>query len=112
MGGEIAPVIWDKPLALLADDVLVLCSDGLTDGVSDTEIAEIAGRLPPGQACEALIAAALAAGGHDNISVGLVRVGVETEQTARSGQTTRRLRPDAGQTRRVEPANHGMRHDG
>ena len=79
---EIEPIIWEKPLALLAGDVFVLCSDGLSGAVSDAAIAEIAGRLPPGEACEALIAAAIAAGGHDNISVGVLRVSVE--QTAGS----------------------------
>ncbi|MBV9982347.1 protein phosphatase 2C domain-containing protein, partial [Bradyrhizobium sp.] len=82
MGPEIEPIIWQKPLTLLADDVIVLCSDGLSGAVPDAEIGDIAGRLPPGEACEALIAAANAAGGHDNISVGVVRVAVENEQTA------------------------------
>jgi len=82
---EIEPIIWQRPLALLAGDVLVLCSDGLSGAVSDTAIGEIAGRLAPREACEALIAAALAAGGHDNISVGVLRVLAESEQTASSG---------------------------
>jgi PPM family protein phosphatase len=111
MGPEIAPVIWDRPLALLADDVIVLCSDGLSGAVSDATIADIAGRLPPGEACEALIAAALVAGGHDNISAGVLRVGVESEQTAGSGQATRRLRTYAGETRRFDAADQGFRQD-
>jgi PPM family protein phosphatase len=102
MGPEIAPVIWDKPLALLANDVMVLCSDGLSGEVPDAIIAEVAGRLPPGEACETLISEALAAGGHDNISVGVLRVIAEAEQTAGSGQTTRRMAASAGQTRRFE----------
>jgi serine/threonine protein phosphatase PrpC len=90
----------------------VLCSDGLSGAISDAAIADIAGRLPPGEACEALIAAALAAGGHDNISVGVLRVVVESEQTAGSGRTTRPMRVLAAETRKFDPANHGLRHDG
>jgi PPM family protein phosphatase len=112
MGPEIEPIIWQKPLALLADDVIVLCSDGLSGAVSDAAIADIAGRLAPGEACEALIAAALAAGGHDNISVGVLRVAVESEQTAGSGRTTRPMRVFAAETRRFDPANQDLRRDG
>ena len=111
MGPEIEPVIWEQPLALLANDVIVLCSDGLSGDVSNDVIAEIAGRLPPGEACQALIAEALAAGGNDNISVGVVRVIAEAEQTAGSGQTTRRLRTSASQTRRFDGTTE-LRHNG
>ena len=112
MGPEIAPIIWDRPLGLLADDVIVLCSDGLSGAVSDAVIGEIAGRLPPDEACEALIAAALAAGGHDNISVGVLKVAAETEPATPSGQTTRRMRAVAGATRRFDAANGDLRQDG
>jgi PPM family protein phosphatase len=112
MGPEIAPIIWAKPLALLADDVIVLCSDGLSGAISDAAIADMVERLPPGEACEALIAAALAAGGHDNISVGVLRVLVESEQTARSGQTTRPMRTFAAESRRFDPANQDHRRNG
>jgi PPM family protein phosphatase len=112
MGPEIEPIIWEKPLALLSGDVMVLCSDGLSGDVSDDVIAQIAGRLPPGEACEALIGEALAAGGHDNISVGVLRVIAEAEQTAGSGQTTRRLRASASQTRRFDGTSPEFRQNG
>lgn len=54
-------VLWKKGQRLL------LCTDGLTDMVSDTEIAAILaqkGRSP----ADALIAAALSAGGKDNVT--------------------------------------------
>jgi PPM family protein phosphatase len=112
MGPEIAPIIWNRPLGLLANDVIVLCSDGLSGAVSDAVIGGIAGRLPPDEACQALIAAALAAGGHDNISVGVLRVAAETEQTAPSGQTTRRMRAAASATRRFGAADEDLRQNG
>ncbi|WP_053981199.1 PP2C family protein-serine/threonine phosphatase [Marinagarivorans algicola] len=58
---------WNK------GDWLILCSDGLTDGVSDQEICNILSahdHIP--SAVDALMAAALTAGGRDNISVLIV----------------------------------------
>jgi protein phosphatase len=53
----------------------VLCSDGLVDEVTDTEIAAILTRHSQAQAAaEALVAAANAAGGRDNITVIVVDV--------------------------------------
>jgi protein phosphatase len=59
---------------LQAGDVLLLCSDGLTNMVSDREIADLvdaAGTLE--EAAEKLITAANERGGYDNITVVLVR---------------------------------------
>ena len=75
-GPDIEPVIWDKPLTLAPGDTLILCTDGLSGLVSDIEIAEIAGRLAPHEAGTALIAAANEAGGHDNISVAIIRAAI------------------------------------
>jgi serine/threonine protein phosphatase PrpC len=91
MGPGIEPLIWDKPLALAAGDTLVLCTDGLHGLVSDADIADMAGRLAPLEACAALIEAAVVAGGHDNISVGIVRAAAQSEQVADEGRTTRRM---------------------
>lgn len=53
----------------------LLCSDGLTKMVSDEEIKQILLANPdPGAACMALIAAANAAGGDDNITVVVVNL--------------------------------------
>ena len=56
-----------------ACDTFVLCSDGLTGHVRDSEIAEIAvGAADPDSACEQLISLANERGGEDNITVLLV----------------------------------------
>lgn len=56
-------------------DILLLCSDGLSGMVDDDTIADILARVAdPERAAQALIDAANAAGGHDNISVVLVTV--------------------------------------
>ena len=68
---EIDPEVWPDGLPLFPGDRLVLCSDGLTDLVSDERIGETVADRPPHEACEGLITAALDAGGHDNISVGV-----------------------------------------
>jgi serine/threonine protein phosphatase PrpC len=63
------------PLELAPGDQLLLCSDGLSDAVDDATIARVLGEQADGQAaCRALIDAANAAGGPDNITVVLLRV--------------------------------------
>ncbi|MFT4124066.1 MAG: protein phosphatase 2C domain-containing protein [Microbacteriaceae bacterium] len=62
-------------LPIAAGDRMLLCSDGLTREVPDPAIAEqLAGRRPPQQTAEALVGLALAAGGHDNVTVLVVDV--------------------------------------
>jgi serine/threonine protein phosphatase PrpC len=68
---KIDPLIWREGLPLLAGDRLVVCSDGLTDLVADETIQSTITSMSPAEACQTLIDAALAAGGHDNISVGV-----------------------------------------
>jgi serine/threonine protein phosphatase PrpC len=64
--------VWSSGLPLKPADVVLLCSDGLTDGVGDDAIREILMQdLPPADACDLLVDAALAAGGDDNITVGV-----------------------------------------
>jgi serine/threonine protein phosphatase PrpC len=59
-------------------DVLLLCSDGLTEMVPDPEIAGILGQAgTPDAASRALVARALANGGRDNVTVVLARFEVE-----------------------------------
>jgi protein phosphatase len=61
-------------LELIDGDCLLLCSDGLTDMVSDREIAEILRVIPePDAAAQALVDRALDRGGRDNVTVILAR---------------------------------------
>ena len=58
-------------------DRLLLCTDGLTDMVPDAKIAQILSGLASSlAACQALIAAALEAGGKDNVTVVLGRYSI------------------------------------
>jgi protein phosphatase len=54
-------------------DVLVLCSDGLSDAVSDPEIAAALVTGDCARAADALVDLALARGGRDNVSAVVVR---------------------------------------
>jgi PPM family protein phosphatase len=51
------------------NDIILLCSDGLTEEVSDTEIANLMRSLPTNQLPQALIETAKTNGGSDNITV-------------------------------------------
>ena len=53
-------------------DVYLLCTDGLTVPVSDSELQEILQITPPDRLAEVLVDKALAGGGPDNITVGIL----------------------------------------
>lgn len=68
----------DRPdvyhIRLQAGDQLLLCTDGLTDMVSESDIAACLDEALTAQAaCDALIQSALAAGGKDNVTAVLAR---------------------------------------
>jgi PPM family protein phosphatase len=70
------PVDTPDPLDLRPGDQYLLCSDGLTEAVPDATTAELLSTNEDGEAaCRSLIDAANEAGGPDNITVVLVRVG-------------------------------------
>jgi serine/threonine protein phosphatase PrpC len=73
---SVVPDIFN--VTLEHDDILLLSTDGLHGLVRDAEIEELLRANPnPERACDALIEAALAAGGTDNVTVALLRVGDE-----------------------------------
>ena len=57
------------PLDLQVGDRLLVCSDGLSDMVDDPAIEHLLSRDDRDQAADALVEAALAAGGRDNVTV-------------------------------------------
>lgn len=62
------------PLETRPGDLLLLCSDGLHGLVSDEEMAHIADGPEPNAACQDLVDLANERGGHDNITVQILRV--------------------------------------
>ncbi len=75
LGGEARAVRSEVHHLRLQDgDALLLCTDGLSDLVSNQDIAHVlAGTQTSRQACEQLVDMALARGGRDNITVVLGR---------------------------------------
>jgi PPM family protein phosphatase len=69
---DIAPDVCE--LQCFKNDVLILCSDGLSNKVSMDEIAQIATEETPPDACRHLINLANERGGEDNITVIIVKI--------------------------------------
>jgi protein phosphatase len=93
------PLIGSQGLPLQQGDIFILCSDGVSNLVPDVRLAEMASRLPPQEACQAIIEAALAAGGNDNASLGVFSVCAPAEPDTTAKPTTRRIKipaPAAG----------------
>jgi serine/threonine protein phosphatase PrpC len=63
-----------EPMPLEPADTLLMCTDGLSGLVSDAEFQEAANGKPLEQACKELIELAKSRGGHDNITVQLIRM--------------------------------------
>ncbi|MFH2065491.1 MAG: protein phosphatase 2C domain-containing protein [Pseudomonadota bacterium] len=61
-------------LQILNDDILIICSDGLSDKVTPTEIRDVALTCSPKIACENLIRMANDRGGDDNITLIVIKV--------------------------------------
>jgi PPM family protein phosphatase len=62
-----------QSLPLVPGDAFVLCSDGLSDLVAAEEVLRVALHSPPAQAAVELVDLANSRGGHDNITVMILR---------------------------------------
>jgi protein phosphatase len=62
------------------EDRLLLCTDGLTDMLPDSEIYNALARMPPDEAVAHLVERALKAGGNDNITVVIVAMPKEFDK--------------------------------
>jgi protein phosphatase len=71
---EAEVAIWREPFPVRDGDCFVLCSDGLSDPVSDEEIKHAVLSAEPASACDQLIELAKERGGHDNITVGALKL--------------------------------------
>ncbi|HYL45003.1 MAG TPA: protein phosphatase 2C domain-containing protein [Ktedonobacteraceae bacterium] len=77
LGGEASVEVDASVVPLIAGDILLLCSDGLWEMVRTQQIASILAMLTstPSDTAQALIQAALAGGGEDNVSAIVAQVG-------------------------------------
>lgn len=87
------------PIAL--DDAYLLCSDGLTGRVEDSEIGAVLASLPPTEAAQALVDLANLRGGPDNVTVLIGRVSGPELVTDADAQGPLRMTS----TRQLQPTN-------
>ena len=80
---------WEQPLPVRGGDVFLLCSDGLSDLVEDEEIAALAVDRHGADACKALVALAASRGGHDNITVAMLRISAHAAAAGRGAGDAR-----------------------
>jgi protein phosphatase len=87
LGTEDGVTVDTKILPVEVGDRFVLCSDGLTDMVREEGVGEILARHPgdPEGAVRDLLAAALEAGGNDNITVVVIDVKERAEEPRAAG---------------------------
>lgn len=78
LGSERQPKIDLFVLELLAGDILLLCSDGLTRHLSDSDIGEVINQATPEVTSETLVQTARQRGGEDNISAAIIHFGRDT----------------------------------
>jgi protein phosphatase len=110
--GENMEIEISEPYALLPDDVLMLCSDGLSGYVEDGPIEERLRRFEePQKAADALAELALEAGGFDNISIWVVRASLAAPEPVRSSAPTPVEQPPAPAAR-AKAAPREEKHGG
>ncbi|MEA4924003.1 MAG: Stp1/IreP family PP2C-type Ser/Thr phosphatase [Syntrophomonadaceae bacterium] len=73
-GGRRAPEPELASYKMRAEDIIILCSDGLYNLVNDDEIRKIASKNFPQDACRQLVDLANERGGYDNITVMVIKI--------------------------------------
>ncbi len=95
LGTEPAVSVDTLTVEALPGDLFLICSDGLSSMLEDDEIAELVSSVQrePAEAAEALVHAANARGGEDNITVVLFELveGDEPEQVAPQTESAREI---------------------
>jgi protein phosphatase len=106
---EVDPEVLEVPLA--AGDRVLICSDGLTGMVDDEEIAQVMQRkLDPQATAQALVDAALANGGEDNVTVVVVAVEAEAKPGEERAPSWADMRVLIGPSDRIAKAAVLSRH--
>ncbi|QNP47485.1 serine/threonine-protein phosphatase [Diaphorobacter aerolatus] len=93
LGVETTVQIDFNEFPLEAQDMYILCSDGLTDMIGDEDLAALANAPAPlTEKAHRMIQLANAMGGRDNISVVLIQAAGERQKTVRPSLMSRLLR--------------------
>ncbi len=82
----------EGPHQVRAGDIFLLCSDGLSGQVNDSEIGAVASALPPAEACRFLVDLANLRGGPDNTTVLIVRINARATVNGFVAKEARRVR--------------------
>src|SRR5262245_1107967 len=81
-GSPTGPAVTIEHVQLSSSDRVILCTNGLTDVVSEDTIADVlASQRRPAEECQRLVDLALAAGGPDDVTVLVADYWVEQAQT-------------------------------
>ncbi len=75
LGVDERPELESEQGVVLAGDVFVICSDGLTAHVTDSDILLAAGTSAPQWACDSLLDLTLERGATDNVTTIVIRCG-------------------------------------
>lgn len=75
LGGENSdPFVYEKKDSIMKDDVLLLCSDGISDVISEIELEDvISKKMNILEMCKYLINTAIEKGSNDNITIMIIR---------------------------------------
>lgn len=71
---DLQPDVPSEPIELKPSDVLILCTDGLWGQMTSAEMATVASKAAPKDACKSLVQLAKDRGGPDNITVQILRI--------------------------------------
>jgi len=94
LGIEADPTIDSWELEAALGDRYLLCSDGLFNELDDGRIGDLVADVPVAEAAGRLVAEAVAAGGHDNVTVLVVEVVEGPERPSGPRPTIGRARPE------------------
>jgi protein phosphatase len=83
----------EGPHGVRPGDIFVLCSDGLSGQVNDSEIGAVAATLRPAEACQFLVDLANLRGGPDNTTVLIVRIRPDPQSNGLVRATPPRTQP-------------------
>jgi len=82
---EVNVEVRAQTIPFVPGDAFVLCSDGLSDLVDPAELARLVTEAAPAGAVEKLVELANARGGHDNVTVMILRARESARQSHREG---------------------------
>jgi PPM family protein phosphatase len=88
---EVEVEVRAQTIPVASGDTFVLCSDGLSDLVNPKEVLRVVSAAPPARAVGELVDLANARGGHDNVTIMILRV-------RDSSGTAREVAPTVAQT--------------